>query len=93
MAARVKEANTKYYKQRSAQSELLEVRDLQTYRRPAMVKWDGIPVVTVWSKDNLGHKNGWCLIAAHFPSIVAWKAAENSESRCLHILLYVAINC
>lgn len=47
--------------------------------------------MTVWSEESWGHKNGQCLVAAEFSSLVARKLAK-PESLGICFLLCAAIN-
>ena len=53
------ETTTKYYKQQSAKSELLEICSHGAHgwlKCAQVLKQGGIPGVTAWSEDHLGHK-------------------------------------
>ena len=78
------EATTKYYKQESTKSELLEdfySRGCVWPKGTQMAKWDRIPDVTALSEGPLSCKNQCHISAAQFPGIGMWNLVEN-KSRC-----------
>jgi len=86
-------AIARYWKMQSTKSEPLEVcyyLECTWLKGTQVAKMGGIPGMTVWSEEPLGHrKNGRHQGAALFPGIGAGKLAESSGSLCWPS----AINC
>jgi len=79
-------AIARYWKMQSTKSEPLEVcyyLECTWLKGTQVAKMGGIPGMTVWSEEPLGHrKNGWCQGDVLFPGMGPRKPEESSWSSC-----------
>lgn len=91
----LKEVTTKYYKQQSTKSELLEVcySGVHLWLKGAQAaKWAGIPDGTAWYRDPWDHKRNRDAQVWQTSQAQEWRSWLKTVSLGTSFVLWVAIN-